>query len=129
MTCCFFVEWKPRKRLHHLLTMCCSIRLFLALGWVGGGLFMFSALAHMFYSTQEHRLREMLTFLDCPHMSHATKYCGFRHIFLVLHLHLCVLHCLTDVHVSLVMLPVFDLAHMFDAMQVCTSSSGDVNVL
>ena len=43
-------------------------------------------LAHMFDATQEHRLREMSTFLQYVH-TRSPRNCGFRHIFLLTHLH------------------------------------------
>ena len=36
-------------------------------GWGGVGMLTFDALAHMFDATQEHRLREMLTFFEYVH--------------------------------------------------------------
>ena len=38
-----------------------------SLGWGGVGMLTFDALAHMFDATQEHRLREMLTFFEYVH--------------------------------------------------------------
>lgn len=91
------------------------------------GVFKFSAPAHIFDATQVHRLRETLTFLACAHMSHATYIYAIRWAwthFLVLALaHV----CLADLHVTLVILLVFELANMFDARQ-STSSPGNANV-
>ena len=91
------------------------------------GVFKFSAPAHIFDATQVHRLPETLTFLACAHMSHATYIYAIRWAwthFLVLALaHV----CLADLHVTLVILLVFELANMFDARQ-STSSPGNANV-
>ena len=61
-------DWKPRKRLHHFST--CDVSVHWGgggVGWGGVGMLTSDALAHMFDATQEHRLREMLTFLQYVH--------------------------------------------------------------
>ena len=60
-------DWKPRKRLHHFSTCDVSVHWGGGGGWGGVGMLTFDALAHMFDATQEHRLREMLTFFEYVH--------------------------------------------------------------
>ena len=81
-------------------------------------------LAHMFDATQEHRLREMLTFFQYVHTRSPRNESGFRRIFLLTHLHvlgtrmrMCLCWCYSS----------WSCTHVWCYAR--TSSSGDVNVL